>query len=161
NKDGARVHFTFFVSGANLIANDHRMIYEGPRHRRGYSAIYFGGTAADVARRVTFMNALNRDGHEIASHAVGHFNGASWSASEGARELHAFRDILAQVDRNNALPEPVKLAFAGARVVGSRAPYLAAGPSLYAALRAGGFRYDASRISPAAAWPEQIDGLWR
>jgi len=45
--------------------------------------------------------------------------------------------------------------------VGFRAPYLAAGPSLYAALRAGGFRYDASRISPAAAWPEQIDGLWR
>ena len=29
------------------------------------------------------MNALYRSGHEIASHAVGHFNGATWSKIDG------------------------------------------------------------------------------
>ena len=47
------------------------------------------------------------------------------------------------------------------RVQGFRAPYLAAGPGLYGALKASGFRYDASRVSPADAWPEKVDGLWR
>src|SRR3954453_14975574 len=37
NRDGARVHFTFFVSGINFIADGKRNIYEGPHQRRGYS----------------------------------------------------------------------------------------------------------------------------
>ena len=161
NRDGDRVRFTFFVSGINLIADASRTIYEGPRHRRGYSSINFGGAPDDVHARVDFMNALHRDGHEIASHAVGHFNGAFWSAAEWARELRSFSDVLDSVAANNGLPESARLAFAPRRVVGFRAPYLATSPGLFAALKAGGFRYDASRVSPATAWPEEIDGLWR
>src|SRR5262249_20576781 len=145
NRDGERVHFTFFVSGVNLVANASRMLYEGPRHRRGYSSINFGGTADDVRKRVDFINALERDGHEIASHAVGHFNGASWSAAEWARELRSFNDILDNVARNSALPDSASLGFAHQRVVGFRAPYLATSPGLFVALKASGFRYDASR----------------
>ena len=161
NRDGARVHFTFFVSGVNLIADARRMIYAGPRQRRGYSAIGFGGSAEDVGKRVEFMNALDRNGHEIASHAVGHFNGASWSAAEWMREFRALNDAIDKVAPNNGLPDTVRLAFAHDRMAGFRAPYLAAGAGLYAALKGGGFRYDASRSSPATAWPEKIDGLWR
>jgi peptidoglycan/xylan/chitin deacetylase (PgdA/CDA1 family) len=161
NRDGERVHFTFFVSGVNLVADASRLLYEGPRQRRGYSSINFGGSAEDVRKRVDFINALNRDGHEIASHAVGHFNGASWSAAEWMREFRSFGDILDKVGPNNALLDAVTLGFTHQRVVGFRAPYLATSPGLYAALKTSGFRYDASRISPATAWPEQIDGLWR
>jgi hypothetical protein len=39
--------------------------------------------------------------------------------------------------------------------------YLAAGPGLYGALKASGFRYDASRVNSADAWPEKVDDLWR
>ena len=161
NRDGARVHFTFFVSGANLIADASRMVYQGPRQRRGYSAINFGGTGDDVARRVEFMNALHSDGHEIASHAVGHFNGATWSMAEWRQELSAFGEAIDKVAAHNGLPEATRLEFAAGRVKGFRAPYLAAGAGLYGALKASGFRYDASRISPAEAWPEKVDGLWR
>jgi hypothetical protein len=71
NRDGDRVHFTFFVSGINFIADGKRNIYEGPHQRRGYSRISFGGSPEQVRRRVDYVNDLYRNGHEIASHAVG------------------------------------------------------------------------------------------
>jgi len=161
NRDGDRVHFTFFLSGVNLLADASRALYAGPRQRRGYSPINFGGPADDVRRRVEYLNALNASGHEIASHAVGHFHGGAWSAAEWAREFQAFDEILDWVGPNNRLPADVKLRFDHRRVVGFRAPYLGAGSGLFPALKAHGFRYDASRISPAAAWPDKVDSLWR
>jgi len=161
NRGGERVHFTFFVSGTNLIADASRMLYQGPRQRRGYSSINFGGSVGDVAKRVEFINALHGAGHEIASHAVGHLNGSSWSSDEWRQELRAYSDVIDKVAAYNGLPEATRLAFDARRVQGFRAPYLAAGSGLYGALKASGFRYDASRVSPADAWPEKVDGLWR
>jgi peptidoglycan/xylan/chitin deacetylase (PgdA/CDA1 family) len=160
NKDGDRVHFTFFVSGSNFIADASRNIYEGPHQRRGYSRINFGGTSEQVRKRVEYVNALYRDGHEIASHAVGHFNGAAWSVGDWEKEFRAFGDILKNVGRNNGLAGS-ELAFGLTDVIGFRAPYLAKGPGLYGALKARGFRYDTSGVGYAGAWPEKIDGLWR
>src|SRR5262245_61236527 len=65
-----------------------------------------------------------------------------------------------RVAAQNGLPESTQM-FDARRVQGFRAPYLAAGPGLYGALKASSFRYDASRVSPADAWPEKVDGLWR
>jgi peptidoglycan/xylan/chitin deacetylase (PgdA/CDA1 family) len=160
NKDGERVHFTFFVSGSNFIADSRRNIYEGPHQRRGYSRINFGGTPEQIRKRVEYVNALYRSGHEIASHAVGHFNGASWSAGDWEKEFRAFGQILKNVGRNNGLPGS-KFEFAVTDLIGFRAPYLAKGSALYSALKAHGFRYDTSGIGQANAWPEKIDGLWR
>src|SRR5262249_15627546 len=70
NRDGDRIHFTFFVSGSNFIADSRRSIYEGPHHRRGYSRISFGGSPEQIRRRVEYVTALYRSGHEIASHGV-------------------------------------------------------------------------------------------
>ena len=50
DKSGARVRFTYFVTGLNFIADANRNIYEGPRHKRGASTLDFGGTKDDVAR---------------------------------------------------------------------------------------------------------------
>jgi peptidoglycan/xylan/chitin deacetylase (PgdA/CDA1 family) len=160
NKDGDRVHFTFFVSGINFIADSRRNIYEGPHQRRGYSRISFGGSTEQVRKRIDYVNELYRSGHEIASHAVGHFNGAGWTLGDWDKEFRAFGDIIDNAGPNNGLVRS-KLLFTARDVVGFRAPYLAKGPALYGALKANGFRYDTSGASHADAWPERIDGIWR
>jgi hypothetical protein len=160
NRDGDRLHFTFFVSGINFIADAYRRVYEGPHQPRGASRINFGGTPEQVRRRVDYVNDLHRSGHEIASHAVGHFNGAGWSIGDWEKEFRAFGDIVRNVGPNNGLAES-KLAFAPTEVIGFRAPYLAKGAGLYGALRSNGFRYDTSGVGYANAWPERIDGVWR
>lgn len=159
NRDGDRLHFTFFVSGINFIADEHRRIYEGPRQPRGASRINFGGTPEQVRHRVDYVNALHARGHEIASHAVGHFNGASWSAGDWDKELRAWHDIFGNVGRNNALGDEVKLA--PTQIVGFRAPYLAKSVGLYGALRTNGYRYDTSGVGRADDWPARVDGIWR
>lgn len=161
NKDGARVHFTFFVSGINFIADAGKAVHEGPHQRRGYSRINFGGSAADVARRVAYINDMHRRGHEIASHAVGHFNGAAWSAADWGREFRSFQDAFENVAHNNALPGGAGFAFPFTDVTGFRAPYLARGAGLYAALRDHRFRYDTSAEAESTAWPEKRDATWR
>ena len=160
NRDGERVHFTFFVSGINFIADGSRNVYEGPHQRRGTSRINFGGSGDDIRRRVDYANGLHRSGHEIASHAVGHFNGAAWSAADWDKELRAFGDILKDVGPNNGLAES-KLAFAPSDVIGFRAPYLAKSAGLYTTLKNRGYRYDTSGVGYADAWPQMIDGIWR
>src|SRR5262249_17866681 len=98
--------------------------------------------------------------HEIASHAVGHFNGAGWSVGDWAQEFHSWSEIVDKVGPNNGLPD-LKLDFAANDVIGFRAPYLAKGAGLYGALSSHGFRYDTSGVGYADAWPEKIDGVWR
>ena len=160
NRDGDRLHFTFFVSGINFIADASRKVYEGPHQPRGASRINFGGTAEQVGRRVAYVNSLHASGHEIGSHAVGHFNGSGWSAGDWNKEFRAFSDIVKNVGTNNGLPG-TELAFAPSDVIGFRAPYLARSTGLYAALKANGFRYDTSGVAQSDAWPERIDGIWR
>ena len=158
NRDGDRVHFTFFVSGTNFIADQNRNSYEGPGQRRGTSPINFGGSAEDVRRRVDYANRLFQGGHEIASHAVGHFDGRNWSAADWSKEFNAFNDALDKVAQNGATE---KFLFPTSRVAGFRAPYLKTSPGLYTTLTERGYRYDASGDSAADAWPEKTDGLWR
>ena len=160
NGSGSPLHFTFFVSGVNFIANAFRDVYAGPGQRRGGSNIGFGGTADEVRQRVDYVNALYQQGHEIASHALGHFSGRGWSAGDWGKEFTAYRDVLANVGTINGLGSDVKLAFPASAVIGFRAPYLNGSPALYPALKANGFRYDTSGDSAPDAWPEKIDGIW-
>jgi peptidoglycan/xylan/chitin deacetylase (PgdA/CDA1 family) len=161
NRDGDRLHFTFFVSGINFIEDANRNTYEGPGQRRGYSRINFGGSAEDVRKRVGYVNEFAAHGHEMASHAVGHFDGARWSEAQWVQEFHSYRDILDNAGPNGARASASKLAFPAVKVIGFRAPYLAAGSGLYAALKRDGFRYDTSGSSFSNQWPQKIDGLWR
>ena len=107
------------------------------------------------------MNALHRSGHEMASHAVGHFDGRSWSAAAWTTEFNSFDDLLRNVARNNELAADEGFVFTPKDIVGFRAPYLAHGAGLYATLAARGLRYDTSGTSPSHAWPEKRDGIWR
>jgi peptidoglycan/xylan/chitin deacetylase (PgdA/CDA1 family) len=158
---GDRAHFTFFVSGINYLSNDKHNAYEGPHQRRGFSNISFGGTPADVEKRVAFINDMHAHGHEIASHAVGHFDGRSWSAADWRQEFASYAELADNLARINGLPDTVKLAFPASAIAGFRAPYLSTSAGLYEALRQGGFRYDTSRTGEPSLWPEKKDGLWR
>ena len=161
NRSGEPLHFTFFVSGINFLADDKAGLYQPPDRRRGASQIGFGGTAEEVTQRVAYINDLYRNGHEIASHAVGHFNGSRWSAQEWAQEFVSFRELLTNVGTNNGLDGTVKFAFSPSEVIGFRAPYLSTSPGLYTALKDDGFRYDTSGESFPEKWPEKIGDLWR
>jgi peptidoglycan/xylan/chitin deacetylase (PgdA/CDA1 family) len=161
NESGEPLRFTFFVSGINFIADDKAGLYQPPDRRRGASQIGFGGTADDVAQRVAYINDLYRNGHEIASHAVGHFDGSRWSAGEWAQEFDSFRSVLTNVAANNGLDSTVKFAFPPSEVIGFRAPYLSTSPGLYTALKDGGFRYDTSGENYPDIWPDKIGDLWR
>src|SRR5262249_35036741 len=97
----------------------------------------------------------------LAPPRVAPLRGRAWPPADGAREFQAFDETPARAGPKNRLPADGKLAFEHQRVVGFRAPYLGAGSGLFPALKAHGFRYDASRISPAAAWPDKVDSLWR
>ena len=158
--DGKRVRFTFFVSGVNYIEDADHNIYQGPGARRGYSRINFGGSADEVKKRVDYINALYTQGHEIASHAVGHFDGARWSAAQWQQEFASYRDLFADAD-GKARAATSRLEVPFAKVVGFRAPYLATGSGLYAALRKDGFRYDTSGSTFPDQWPRKVDDLWR
>ena len=109
NRDGERVRFTFFVSGINFLSNAKKHLYQGPNQSRGASRINFGGSADDVRRRVAFINALHRDGHEIASHAVGHFDGRNWGTAAWTSEFNSFDGLLDNVVRNNELSSGERL----------------------------------------------------
>jgi hypothetical protein len=161
NRGGERIRFTFFVSGINFLSNPKKHLYQGPNQSRGASRINFGGSAEDVRKRVAFMNALYRDGHEIASHAVGHFDGRGWGAAAWSTEFNSFDNLLSNVARNNELAAGEGFAFTSKDIAGFRAPYLAHSPGLYATLARRGFRYDTSGTMPATAWPEKRDGIWR
>ncbi len=73
--------------------------------------INFGGTAEDIEKRVGFINEMHAAGHEIASHAVGHFDGRGWSAADWAQEFRNYRELVDHVAGNNGLPPGVNFRF--------------------------------------------------
>ncbi|MEO1720632.1 MAG: hypothetical protein AAFR23_10470, partial [Pseudomonadota bacterium] len=187
---GAPVQFTFFFSAVNLLSYKDRKRYRPPRLARGRSNIGFGGTRTDVANRIAAINAVMRDGHEFASHAVGHFQGgkryrgsscrgrapgvlcgANWSRDAWRREHAAFEALTRNAAANNQL-DPRHPTATAPRVsitalrdmIGFRAPHLSVNRALFETLRERGFRYDASwpRGAPPDAWPtkDAETGLW-
>jgi peptidoglycan/xylan/chitin deacetylase (PgdA/CDA1 family) len=161
NAKGDTIHFTFFVSGVNFLANGKRALYQGPHQPRGNAMIPFSASGEEVAERVKYINAMRNAGHEIASHAVGHFDGKGWSNADWTHEFRNYSELFDHVAGNNDLPASAGFAFPASSIVGFRAPYLSTSAGLYSALKAAGFRYDTSGTMLPNLWPEKKDGLWR
>ena len=156
------VQFTFFVSAINFLADKNRDVYTGPHHARGKSNIDFGGSPADIGRRVAFVNGLHAAGSEIASHNVGHFDGGQerWSAVDWRKESESYKALFLNVGGNNQLSD-AKFDFSFDSVVGFRAPYLSTNSASYSTLSENKFRYDTSSDSGPTVWPAKKDGIWR
>jgi peptidoglycan/xylan/chitin deacetylase (PgdA/CDA1 family) len=158
NAGGRPAHLTFFVSGTNFLPYARRGLYRAPGQAAGAANIAFGGSPDDVRRRVAFINRLRADGHEIGSHAVGHFDGRNWSSTEWAQEFRAYKELFDTVGKN---ADGDGFAFSVDEIKGFRAPYLSRNAGLYQAEKEFRFRYDASGVGNADAWPEKIGGVWR
>lgn len=161
NRDGERVHFTFFISGTNFLSHAKRSLYTAPHNTAGNSRIGFGGTPDDIRTRIELINLARKQGHEIGSHAVGHFDGRSWSAADWSREFQTHRSLFQNIARNNELDDSASFSFPADEIAGFRAPYLSTSAGLFEAQRQNKFTYDASGVGHANEWPDKKDGIWR
>jgi hypothetical protein len=148
--------FTYFISGVYFIPNAAKAGYDGPRNGVGKSAIGWGGTTDEIAERYAEVKLAAAEGHEIASHANGHFDGSSWSESDWNSEFDQFDKIIFE----GVGVRPPQLGFGPRDVVGFRAPQLGHSPGLFKTLPNKSYTYDTSKSDAANYWPEQIGGVW-
>lgn len=157
---GAR--FTYFLSCVFLLSKETRATYAGPGKKPGQSNVGFAETKAEVAERLEQIWQARHEGHEIASHGCGHFDGKDWSAADWGKEFTQFRTILTDAYKiNDIAGEPLGWRdFAETGISGFRAPYLSVNAGLAEALVADGIKYDASSVSRGPAAPRRKGGLW-
>lgn len=146
---------TYFASGVYFIADNQKSIYNAPHGLgRGKSAIGFGGASSNIKPRYEQLQAAINEGHEMASHANGHFDGSSWSEADWNSEFDQFNTIF--FDRTDV----PRLSVSQKDIVGFRAPQLGQSAGLWPALVKHGFKYDTSKTAAANYWPQQRNGLW-
>ncbi|MDK1374897.1 MULTISPECIES: polysaccharide deacetylase [unclassified Sinorhizobium] len=158
-------HFTYFLSCTFLMTKaDGKQIYKAPGQKAGRSNVGFAQSREEIAARAGHIWQAHIDGHDIGSHACGHFDGKGWSDADWQREFTAFREALinAWKKADKAGAEPQGWAeFARNDIRGFRAPYLSLSDGLVPALKAFRFTYDASLVTKGPGWPSSQDGLPR
>ncbi|WP_037396058.1 polysaccharide deacetylase family protein [Sinorhizobium fredii] len=158
-------HFTYFLSCTFLMTKaDGRQSYKAPGQKAGRSNVGFAQSREEIAIRAGHIWQAHLEGHDIASHACGHFDGKGWSAADWESEFAAFRTALVDAWKKAGEPEaePQGWAdFARNDVKGFRAPYLSLSSGLMPALEAFKFTYDASLVTKGPGWPMTGDGMPR
>ena len=159
----AGAHFTYFLSCVFLLSRDKRGEYQPPGRTAGRSEVGFAQTKAEVTERLQQIRLAAAEGHEIASHACGHFDGKDWSKADWLNEFGQFTRIMAGAYAINGIEgEPADWqAFAQNTVTGFRAPYLSTSKALYEALGEAGFTYDATEVSRGPVEPRVEAGITR
>ena len=164
NAQGKPLHFTYFLSGVVFLTEQNRSKYQGPHHRAGQADIDFGGSATDLAQRIDEVNSAIKEGHEMGSHANGHFHAESqaWSNNDWLSEFKLFNDLISDVHSNNSLSGNVANLILNPEkdVVGFRAPYLETTNGLWLTLKENNYRYDTSRVADMDYWPQKQNGVW-
>ncbi|RUX46663.1 MAG: polysaccharide deacetylase [Mesorhizobium sp.] len=156
-------HFTYFLSCVFLLSQETRKDYTGPGKGAGKSNIGFAASKQEVTERLEQVGLAASEGHDIASHGCGHFDGKGWSKADWLAEFASFEHILENAYSINGIaPEPAGWRdFARHAVIGFRAPYLSANKALYEALPQAGFQFDASGVSQGPAVPPEKGGTTR
>ena len=155
--------FTYFLSCAYLLSPETRSLYKPPASAPSRSNVGFAESREDVAARLRQIWTAHLEGHEMASHACGHFDGRDWSAREWGQEFSEFSRITQQAWALNSIPfEPAGWkAFAKGGIVGFRAPYLSVSKGLETALQNSAMDYDASAVSRQPGPPAAKAGIAR
>lgn len=158
-RTGAR--FTYFLSCVYLLSPETKREYKAPGKSAGKSNVGFAQSRQEVASRLQEIRYAASEGHEIASHGCGHFDGKDWDKADWLSEFASFARILRDAYAINGItPEPAGWRqFAENAISGFRAPYLSTGKALSSALAADGFAYDASGVSRGPATPEASGGV--
>lgn len=142
-------HFTYFLSCVYLLSPETKSTYQAPHRSTGRSNVGFAESREDVAGRLSEIWQARSEGHEIGSHACGHYDGKDWSKADWTREFDSFARIVRDAYAINGLEgEPADWRhFAEDEIRGFRVPYLSAGKALDGALADAGFQYNASGVS--------------
>lgn len=163
--------FTVFMSGIHFVtASTLKRIYQPPQHARGSSMISNipDDKKDSILERIEQVELADRDGIDMGSHAIGHFDGGKWSLDEWTSELSQFAGIMTNVFMLNGLTQirPKEeqqnwCRLLGRHLKGFRAPYLASNHFSDQALHSMGYTYDASRVETMDTWPFMTDGgVW-
>ena len=83
-----------FLSCVFLLTRDTRREYQGPGMQPGKSNVGFAQSKKEVADRLEEIRLAASEGHEIASHGCGHFDGGKWTRDDWLEEFASFRHIL-------------------------------------------------------------------
>ena len=156
-------HFTYFLSCVYLLTRETRDAYDAPGVKSARSNVGYGQSREEVQQRLGQIWQARNDGHEIASHGCGHFNGSAWSVADWKQEFDAFQSILRNAWEINGIDgKPQEWhAFAESEIIGFRAPYLSTNENLFHALADQGLRYDASTVSSGPERPVDRNGVIR
>lgn len=147
--------FTYFLSCVYLLTREDRNLYKAPGQSAGRSNVGYAESRDDIAKRLRQIWTARLEGHEIASHGCGHFDGGGWTSKEWQAEFGEFDGIVSRAWQINGIPfEPEGWrGFVEDEIVGFRAPYLSTGAGLFEALAKDGYLYDASGVSDGPARP--------
>ena len=161
---GKRVnaHFTYFLSCTLVIDRARAKTYQGPGQKPGRSNIGFAQTKEEALARLDHIWSARQEGHEIASHTCGHFDGREWTKADWQQEMQSFRSLLGSAwpDLGASGREPVGWRdFVKNGIKGFRAPYLSTSAALTEAEREEGFTYDGSGISKGPMLPTKENGV--
>jgi len=161
-KNGA--HFTYFLSCTFLMNQDAKKAYQAPHQKRGKSNVGFAQSDDEIRERLGNIWHAHLEGHDISSHACGHFDGRQWTTADWSAEYATFKATLKNAWKSVDLAEPdgwQDLVNHG--IKGFRAPYLSAseGSEMIAAEKKAGFTYDASLVTKGPAMPVVEDGVIR
>lgn len=116
-------HFTYFVSCVFLLSPETRKQYTAPGKTPGKSNIGFAASKQEIADRLEQINLAATEGHDIGSHACGHFDGKDWNKADWLSEFGSFKRILENAYSINAITsEPAGWREIARKAVGFRAP---------------------------------------
>jgi peptidoglycan/xylan/chitin deacetylase (PgdA/CDA1 family) len=154
--------YTYFLSCTLVLdRTTSGKSYQAPGKGIGRSNIGFGQSRDEVKTRFGNIAGARREGHEIASHTCGHFDGGKWSAEEWQQEFSSFQRHL-----NNAwdyigasADKPDDWEAITASIKGFRAPYLSQSKALDQVIKKNGFTYDATTVSKGPEWPKNENGI--
>jgi peptidoglycan/xylan/chitin deacetylase (PgdA/CDA1 family) len=157
-------HFTYFLSCTFYIARANKHVYQGPHEPPGKSNVGFAPDEANVQKRLSNVWQAHLEGHDIGSHACGHFDGKDWSEADWKQEFANFRKVLKGAWKANHYGELEPRGwddFVDHGIIGFRAPYLSLSDGLVPAEKASGFTYDASLVSKGPAQPLMVSAIPR
>lgn len=157
------IKFTYFISGVYFLTDAHKRNYQAPGYSQGRSAIGFGGTTKAVSARNAWVEFAHQSGHEIASHANGHYDGTRWTYNNWLSEFEQFSSIMNSSPRIYGGANNLNLwsQIFTRHMTGFRAPLLGRNNDMFTALKDKNFQYDTSEVQNINYWPKNINGIWR
>lgn len=150
--------YTYFLSCTLILDRaTSGKSYQAPGKAIGRSNIGFGQSIEEVKTRLNHVIEARREGHEIASHTCGHFDGGKWSADEWGQEFASYKHHLSNAwDAIGAgADKPHDWEAMLQSIKGFRAPYLSQSAALDQVIKANGFTYDATTVSKGPEWPKR------